>query len=1480
MTHTPATKLLADSVIARTYGRNTLGNQIEDWNAICDRVVPSILKEGKLNPEEALLVDQYARSKKATPAGRVLWVGGTKWAEKPKNYPGQYNCLHGSTPVLTPEGFVPIFDLLVGSTEVVNREGRWSKVQFRSYGIEEIYRLRLKSYNEEMEVLTTANHRWFPMGFGETPTKDLRVGMSLNKVYPHRPQENEEYLFGVLHGVYYGDGTRKKSSSRQSFQYQVRLCGDKSSLLDHPAFAESPVTYPPSFGGDPMAYANSYLDHVLPGGDLKALPSVRQGKSYLLGFFRGLLATNGCCHFNRRLSVNINGQQETIEFLKKILPIIGVKASHHSYIDNRANYGDRNSVSHCLNFAPYTLVEEDFLRDSHKENWVRYREAHQPRPTNWKVVEISPTGELEEVFCCEEPETSGFVLEGFLETGNCNSGTINSWEDFKHNFDFLMQGTGSASVSTKVEVSQLPEIENHIELTVYDSFGAIPEEDRRENTATSIYFNEEIGAYEAYIIVGDSRQGWAVSLQRLLEATSDYRDIRSVVLDCTNVRKQGEKIKGFGGTTNPSGLRNLYETVVRITNDAVGRKLTPVECELILCETAKCVIAGNVRRSARLGLFSASDKEGEHAKTDLFYQDKDGNWRIDEKRDSFRMANFTRLFQRQPTLKECVDSVRSQYKSNEGAIAWAGEALARCNADLLNTPEKKSQFLQKYRVSPVYAQEYLGELLEGNVTPGFSHNSELDHRMKRYGLNPCFTGDTLVLTKEGHSEIKDLVGKEVTVWDGETWRTIDNFRVTAENEPVYNVLLRNGQKIAATAYHTFILEDGTRKELKDLKEGDVLKRHNQTPNFNSPRVSGAYLKGFALGDGTVAKSWGGEKDVPLLWVYNGKESCMARLIESCSEIPVDEEHHPYCITEPSFHKENNANRYRMNGLQCRKDEILPWFGEYKHNPPVTEILSWRYEDKLAFIAGYMDADGTASDSKNGFMYQVSSTSYELLNLLQLILETLGVKSSLRQNRQSRIVDFGERGGECECQQVFRLTISQVASVDLSSQLSFSRLTSFARKETRNIHKDKTLQVVGVEYSHVADKVYCCTVPGTHAFSLSNGVLTAQCAEIVGSDFFCNLSLVHLSQINPFNLEEQEEAFRASALMVSALLSQNFLPRKYQESRQLDPIVAVNFTGGFDFFSNLMGSLWLDWWMHDRDRDWDLGDVNESKHPDWRNSYNTIRNLYFAFNPEGAPDATLGEMMYAVERGHYELWKRVVDETVGEYCRKRGLRKPNRTTAVQPGGTKSLITGDTPGWHPPFATATIRRVQFQREHPVALACMKSGLNVIPSADQRDDNGQLLDDPFDPRVTDWLVEFPLRTPYAEMAEQIGFDPLKISALAQFDSAMNVQQGFCGHNVSATISFREDEIATLGERIYQAIRNDEGYISFALMQRWDGNGNMPRLPYQPCSVEEVKELEAQLRPELFHDALAQFLDGVDFDDFAEPKMFCTSQKCEMKF
>ena len=344
--------------------------------------------------------------------------------------------------------------------------------------------------------------------------------------------------------------------------------------------------------------------------------------------------------------------------------------------------------------------------------------------------------------------------------------------------------------------------------------------------------------------------------------------------------------------------------------------------------------------------------------------------------------------------------------------------------------------------------------------------------------------------------------------------------------------------------------------------------------------------------------------------------------------------------------------------------------------------------------------------------------------------------------------------------------------------------------------------------------------------------------------------IHLNQIDPFNYKEQEEAFTAGALSVAVLLNHKFVEERYRKSRELDPIVGVSFTGLFDFFVNAFGVDWLRWWQ------------------------------------EGRPDTTAGVQFKLQEQEYLTRWREIVHRVVWDYCdsaaerdgvHRHNLKRPNRCTTVQPSGTKSLLTGASPGWHPPKAQRFLRRITFRKNDPVALACIDYGYNVIPSQSDKDENGNLLNDPFDSRCSEWLVEIPVAVPWADLPGADQIDISQFSALAQMDFYMQVQNFYTRHNTSATIELREAEIESLGTRIYEAIRDDQGYISAALLARFDDHQTFPRLPFEPIDRHQYEQLMQQVvtRRQIndFHVALSRY----NLGELAEAgPVGCDSDKC----
>ncbi|MEA5601977.1 ribonucleoside-triphosphate reductase, adenosylcobalamin-dependent [Nostoc sp. UHCC 0252] len=987
--------------------------------------------------------------------------------------------------------------------------------------------------------------------------------------------------------------------------------------------------------------------------------------------------------------------------------------------------------------------------------------------------------------------------KNFSGAYNCTSTNLEDWSAFGLMMDLAMMGCGTGAVLEPQFINQLPPIRNQLNVTVKGEIGSTPVQQRREYTQTHIEGNN------VTIHVGDSREGWVESYQRLLELSTDeqFSARVEVLVDISDVRKAGETLNGFGGVANPVKLPGLYQRCASILNKAVGRQLNSVECCLLIDQAAVTIVAGNIRRSAGMRQGSSEDSLFADAKDNLWQQDENGNWRIDPERDALRMANHTRVFHRKPTLEECLNAVRKQYYSGEGAIQWAGEAVARSNIDLLPTQALKVEFLQAYEQGT--AKQWLEERysnLDAN---------ELEHRLARYGLNPCgeiiganfhcVSGDTLLITRDGMHKIKDVIGGEIEIWNGQKWSQVTPFK-TGSDRKLYRVKFADGTYLDATEYHRFFVKDRFDKEYKEVQTKDLMDVSRyaiHTEPFTIQYEDGlnidpsyAYTLGIAVGDGTTDKN--GNAKVRL---YEQK----AALSVTGSKSP--ERNYDYL---PSFIDVTDLG-FSGEFLKCLKT-----------NPESLNVIaSWNRQAILHFIAGLADTDGTNTHS-NGIRIYISD--YERAYRVQLLLTKCGIRSSLNLcAHKGSVTNYGVRS-----QDLYYLQITDCG------QIPCQRLDVSKGCDAK--YKGKWQIVRGVEELPSLHDTYCFNEPEHHKGVFGN--------TLTGN---CNLSEVHLNQIDPHNYKEQEEAFTAGALSVAALLNHKFLEPRYQYSRELDPIVGVSFTGLFDFFVHAFGVDWLRWWE------------------------------------AGRPATPQGLAFKREEEKYLSSWKDIVHRVVWDYCDRHNLKRPNRCTTVQPSGTKALLTNASSGWHPPKAQRFIRRITFGKNDPVALACIDYGYNVIPSQSDKDEQGNLLNDPFDPRVSEWLVEIPVSVSWADLPGADEIDVSKFSVLAQFDFVLQVQRWYVTHNTSATLELRSDEIEPLGQKIYETIQSDQGYISAALLARFDDLQSFPRLPFEPIDKPTYERLNQEVKARRKTDDFCAVLSRYDLGEMSEAgPSGCDSDKC----
>ena len=1061
------------------------------------------------------------------------------------------------------------------------------------------------------------------------------------------------------------------------------------------------------------------------------------------------------------------------------------------------------------------------LKDKKKESWEQVSE----RVTKY----IAKTGHLtpEEFKLIQEYQISckslpaGRVLwvggtewiekqDNYSGAYNCTSLFLNHPSVFGIAATLAMCGCGVGLVIEEEVIQKMPPIINRLNVTCLKNIGETAKRDRNEATEISVLPSK------ITIKVGDSKEGWTSAYQQLIYMAMASYPYPEIIVDFASVRPAGEPLKGFGGISNPGSLNKAFEEVVEILNKVAAdkRHLSAEECCLIVDIMALSIVEGNIRRSA--GMKQGSPNTAFAAmKDNLWTVDVNGNWKIDPKKDALRMSNHTQVFHTKPSLEECIESVRKQYYSGEGAIQYAPEAVWRCNTDIAG--EKKQEFISAYE--------------SGNIEDWIKASRpdmdevEVKHRSNRYGLNPCITADTWVLTEEGPKQVCSIIGKPQSLYvDGNLFHTTEEGFFLKGFKPICLLITEEGYRIKATLNHklnkvicqTFTHQYTEFVEIQELMPGDKIRLHDHTEMLITWSGFGSYEDGIQRFQSIKDQSKG----------------CNPDYIKPT-----------YLISEA------------MKAIKINQFDLL-------------KMEEFGYEFYRGFLSSLLQDLSSLHYSDEGMNLRLEGTQDVLLSLQRMFLR-LGVVSRLLpvNNFFSLLI-----GGENILRVIERLDLTEAQIDQLHKHFTGN---PNVQKESFSVTVKEIIEIGNQD-------VYDCQVPGPNFYD-GNGFHVHNCGEIIGADYHCNLSEIHLIRIDPVDFNDQERAFQAGALNVAALLHHKFSLALHKKSRELDPIVGVSFTGLFDFFVKLFGRNWLKWWQSDRSPDYASAESIELIAKIMGCEDFLCKRLdrpKFNLTPNDHDNYPLGRYYKHIEVLYLRYWREVVKEKIFSYCEKHGLKKPTRYTTIQPSGTKSLLTNSSPGWHPPKGIYFIRRITFRAYDPIALAAIDFGYSVVPSQNAKAEDGSLLDDPYDPRAKEWLVEVPVKVTWADVADDI--DPGQFSALSQIYFSMLCLTEYATHNVSATWELRESEIEKVGEWTYRSIQAGNGYISAAILARFDDHQTFPRLPFEPISKEKYEELVNRVGSRRLSDdfnlLVNKHIDNVDIYDDSPQDHSCSGLKCEI--
>lgn len=568
----------------RTYARPK-GDGLESWQETVSRVTQGNIALVYGEPEvwsneiqyEAYRLERYMRDFAILPAGRHLWASGVTTQ--------LFNCVAQGTLVHTRDGIVPIEKLTGATVDVLSEGNIYRPATFYSYGEQAIYKVTLARGEE---FYATAAHEWVTVqpDANRRVTTDKLAGKRIPYNAAPRPAENDEYTEGFAHGVVYGDGSRASEVATM-----VHLFGTKRELTER--------LLPFSRLGAVEHEDRTYIG-TLPA-DWKGLPGREASRSYWRGFVNGLIATDGTV---KKGSVCLDQSDlEAMHEIRKGAMWAGFVPTGIKMTRERSPYTGEYAPSYRFTIRGWSISKEDLVRSNQV---AAFGESQPAKVRTARVLSVEPTGRVEEVYCCVEPETHTMTIGSGILTGQCHhAGWGNKFsEHFKFTSDRLFEGGGvGANYSTRfMKQYGAPLHRVELSLTADHAHPDFGEMEPFVNGAPEIFLERHM--------VEDSREGWSAALEDLIDAFFDPKSMsRYRWYDASNIRASGSPLVTSGGTASGPGplLAMLQKTADVLNRAYMNGVITPLDAMEIDHAIAEAVVAGGTRRSARMAMVDWDD---------------------------------------------------------------------------------------------------------------------------------------------------------------------------------------------------------------------------------------------------------------------------------------------------------------------------------------------------------------------------------------------------------------------------------------------------------------------------------------------------------------------------------------------------------------------------------------------------------------------------------------------------------------------------------------------------------------------------------------------------------------------------------------------------------------------------------------------------------------------------------------------------------
>jgi len=962
----------------------------------------------------------------------------------------------------------------------------------------------------------------------------------------------------------------------------------------------------------------------------------------------------------------------------------------------------------------------------------------------------------------------------------------------------------------------------------------------------------------------DSREGWVESLRIVLDAFFLGKPVPE--FDFSLIRKAGEPIRGFGGiASGPGPLKDMLLNIQKLLETRIGQPISSLDILDIMNFIGKCVVAGNVRRSAEIALGDATDFDFITSKQDQ------------EKLYSHRWASNNSFIADQIAV------------NGEPGIFWLDNAKAYSRMG--HKPDYKDK--------------------------------------KAAGVNPCITGDTLIAVADGRNAIpiKELTkeGLDVPVYCKNkqgitTIRMMRNPRITGYNEKIYKVTLDDGSSIKCTDNHKFLMKDGSLKSSLELKSNDSI--------MITPKWQTTWSEIMGEDKSKKSPYWmlnNGKKNIfehTLIYEKLTKTSTKPGYIihhkdrdslnnnisnlelllkdmhDNLHDISGDKNPmrywYPYASPE-----ERKQYHERMSKATAR--EKNPRYSGFTNKELYNEMLSIIKKTKIPLtIPSWKE-----HSRKYGYIHNFTKFRGKLINLIKKANIECGFEhydNPALMREYKKYIKLLEKSEfelifndgiflvkQCElCGVEFHVKYREreraYCSHNCSNKVSALKAGAVMKEKGKNQREIARKKLFNLFEEYVCDKYEIPTLNEFLLFIKENGINDFRTAGIYkGYQYILNLITerfnnnwisVRLLHKRPYRREMAVQLMSnglcANHKVVSVIFFGNedvyngtvddyhnygivLNEKKTKTNRpKLDMIFTANcgeqtlesfelcclvetFPSRHDSYEEFEETLKFAY-LYSKS----VTLVNTH----WQETNAVmLKNRRMGVSQTGIIEAFVKNgrrtMLEWCEKG-YNYLKELDEQYSGWLC----IPKSIKITTVKPSGTVSLLPGVPPGIHYPHSEYYIRRIRISKNSDLIELIKKAGYFVE-------------DDSYSPNTV--VVEFPVHEKFFERSKN------EVSIWEQAENAADYQKYWSDNQVSITITFQPDEANQI-KHVLECFEDKLKSVSFLPIKEH----GYKQAPYEEITQERYEEMIAKVKP--------LFLDGTK--DRAIGEKFCDSDRCEITY